>query len=122
MKFFLALLPTIFLTSYSQLITKWRIMGFSSLQEAKFSLAQRLFFYLLDPYIISAYVFSFLSSIAWLCVVEKFPVSIAFPAYMGILFVIVTIGGSLMLKEAISLQQVLGLTLIIAGVFVTSRV
>jgi multidrug transporter EmrE-like cation transporter len=120
MKLFLFILPTVLLTAYSQLITKWRVGSMVVGQEDAGKFA-RLFNYLTDPYIISAYVFSLLSSIAWLYVVEKFPVSIAFPTYVGILFVVVTLGSSLLLREPISLQHMAGLALILFGVVVVSR-
>jgi multidrug transporter EmrE-like cation transporter len=66
-------------------------------------------------------VFSLLSSVAWFFVVEKHPVSIAFPVYVGVLFSVVTIGSTLWLKESISIQHLAGLALILVGVVVVSR-
>lgn len=121
MKIFLAVLPTLVFAAYGQLITKWRV-GVLMADSTRSSVGmQRVIEYLTDPYIVSAYLFSLVSSIAWLYVVEKHPVSIAFPVYIGALFAVVTIGSSLWLKEVISLQQVLGLMLILVGVVVVSR-
>lgn len=120
MKFLLALLPTIMLTAYGQLMTKWRVSKFPELQHSDATAFDRLLVYITDPYIISAYVFSFLSSVAWLYVVEKYPVSIAFPAYVGILFSVVLLGSSLLLHEPISLQLIAGIVIIITGVAVAS--
>ena len=85
------------------------------------SIPARTIHYLTDPFIISAYVFSLLSSIAWLYVAEKYPVSIAFPTYVGMLFAVVTVGSALLLKEFISGQHMVGLGLILVGVIVVSR-
>ena len=121
MKIFLAVLPTLVFAAYGQLITKWRV-GVLMADSTRSSVGmQRVIEYLTDPYIVSAYLLSLVSSIAWLYVVEKHPVSIAFPVYIGALFAVVTIGSSLWLKEVISLQQVLGLMLILVGVVVVSR-
>ena len=65
--------------------------------------------------------FALLSSIAWLYVLEKYPVSIAFPTYIGVLFAVVTVGSVLLLKEQVSAQHVVGMALILAGVVVVSR-
>jgi len=120
-KIFLAVLPTLVFAAYGQLITKWRV-GVLMADSTRSSVGmQRVIEYLTDPYIVSAYLLSLVSSIAWLYVVEKHPVSIAFPVYIGALFAVVTIGSSLWLKEVISLQQVLGLMLILVGVVVVSR-
>ena|SRR5688572_21883306 len=121
MKLLMAVLPTILLTTYSQLVTKWRIAALAAGSAASLSVSERTFGYLIDPYIISAYAFSLLSSIAWLFVVERHAVSIAFPVYVGAMFAFVTIGSALWLKESISIQHLVGLLLILAGVIVVSR-
>ena len=121
MKLLLAMLPTILLTAYSQLITKWRVTTLAASAGASASLSARACHYLSDPYVISAFAFSLLSGIAWLYVAEKYPVSIAFPAYVGLLFAVVTVGSALLLKETISGQHLMGLVLILVGVVVVSR-
>ena len=121
MKLFMAVLPTILLTAYGQLVIKWRVTTLAAAADGSMSVWARTLDYLVDPFIISAYVFSLLSSVAWFFVAERHPVSVAFPVYVGVLFVIVTIGSALLLKESISAQHVLGLLLIFAGVAVVSR-
>ena len=121
MKLLVAVLPTILLTAYSQLVTKWRIAALAATSAHSLSIPERTFGYLVDPFIVSAYVFSLLSSIAWLFVVERHPVSIAFPVYIGAMFALVTVGSALWLKETISVQHVVGLLLILVGVILVSR-
>jgi|SRR5688572_9382230 len=121
MKLLMAVLPTILLTAYSQLVTKWRVAALAATSAQSMGVSDRTFGYLIDPFIISAYVFSLLSSIAWLFVVERHPVSIAFPVYVGVLFGLVTLGSTLWLKESISIQHLVGLLLILVGVVVVSR-
>lgn len=121
MKFILALLPTILLISYSQLITKWRVSEMAARQAEQAAPFARLAAYLTDPFIISAYVFSLLSSIAWLYVVEKYPVSTAFPVYIGILFAVVLAGSAVFLHEPLNLKHLAGVLLIVAGVVVASH-
>jgi multidrug transporter EmrE-like cation transporter len=122
MKLLLALLPTILLTAYGQLVIKWRITALVTTTGESSGLAARAVLYLSDPYIFSAFVLSFLSAIAWFFVAERYPVSIAFPTYVGALFAIVTIASALLLKEDISAQHLVGLALILSGVVVVSRV
>lgn len=122
MKLLLAILPTVLLTAYGQLVVKWRVTFLAAAVGDKSSLASRVAYYLGDPYILSAFVFSFLSAIAWFYVAERYPVSISFPSYVGVLFAIVTVGGALLLKETISAQHIIGLVLILAGVIVVSQV
>lgn len=122
MKLLLAMLPTILLTAYSQLVIKWRVTALADAAGDSGGMASRFIHYLVDPYIVSAFVFSLLSAIAWLYVAERYPVSIAFPSYVGMLFAIVTVGSALLLKETISAQHIVGLVLILAGVVVVSQV
>jgi multidrug transporter EmrE-like cation transporter len=121
MKLLVAVLPTILLTAYSQLVCKWRIAALAATSAQSLSIPERTFGYLVDPFIVSAYVFSLLSSIAWLFVVERHPVSIAFPVYIGAMFALVTVGSALWLKETISVQHVVGLLLILVGVIFVCR-
>jgi multidrug transporter EmrE-like cation transporter len=120
-KLLMAVLPTIVLTAYSQLVIKWRVASLAAASAQSLGLPERTFAYLLDPFIISAYAFSLLSSVAWFFVVEKYPVSIAFPFYVGVLFCVVTLGSALWLRESISVQQLVGLALILVGVAVVGR-
>jgi len=121
MKLFLVMLPTILLTAYSQLVVKWRVTVLASSAGESAGVAARAAHYLSDPYVVSAFVGSLLSAVAWFYVVERYPVSIAFPTYVGVLFAIVTVGSSILLRETISAQHLLGLGLILAGVVVVSH-
>jgi multidrug transporter EmrE-like cation transporter len=121
MKLLLAVLPTILFAAYGQLVSKWRVAALAAGGGDPASAPARAIHYLTDPYIISSYVFALLSSIAWLYVLEKYPVSIAFPTYIGVLFAVVTVGSAVLLKEHVSVQHVLGMGLILAGVIVVSR-
>lgn len=121
MKLILALLPTILLTAYSQFVIKWRVSSMAATTLQDVGPAQRILAYLLDPYIISAYAVSLLSSMAWFLVSERYPLSVSFPVYVGIIFAIVTVGGNVWLREAISLQHVVGILFILVGVIAISR-
>lgn len=122
MRLLLAILPTILLTAYSQLVMKWRVMALAASDGGSRGVAMRAIYYLADPYVLSACVCSLLSAIAWFFVVERYPVSIAFPAYVGVLFAIVTVGSVLLLNETVSGPHLVGLVLIAAGVVMISRV
>jgi multidrug transporter EmrE-like cation transporter len=121
MKLLLAMLPTIVFTAYSQLIIRWRVTALAAASAQSLGIPGRTFAYLLDPFVISAYFVTFLSAINWWFVLEKHPVSIAFPVYIGVLFCVVTLGSALWLKESITIQHLVGLALILVGVAVVSR-
>jgi multidrug transporter EmrE-like cation transporter len=121
MKLLISVFPTILLMAYSQLVIKWRVTKLAALAAGPATMPSRTVQYLTDPYIVSAYLSAFLSAIAWLYVAERYPVSIAFPTYVGVLFALVTVGSVLLLEETLSLQHLGGLLLILVGVIVISR-
>lgn len=121
MKLLLAILPTIVFTTYSQLMIRWRVLNLAAGTAHSLAVPGRAFAYLTDPYVMSAYVGTLLSGITWFFVLEKHPVSVAFPVYIGILFCVVTIGSSLVLKEHVSMQHLAGIALILSGIVVVSR-
>ena len=116
------MLPTILLTAYGQLVMKWRV-GFLA-HKTPFeglNLLARIKLYFTDPYVLSAYLFAFLAGFFWIYVLEKYPVSVAFPSYMGIIFVIVLIGSTVFLHESLSTVQLVGIGLISLGIFLATR-
>lgn len=121
MKMLMAMMPTVFFVVYSQLVTKWRVEVLMGGMAGAPDGASRLLVYLKDPLIVSAYVASFLASIAWMFVVEKFDISNAFPIYIGLIVLLVTLGGAFFFREMLSFQRVLAISLIILGVVIGSK-
>lgn len=121
MKLLLAILPTIVFTTYSQLMIRWRVTHLAAGSAHSLAVPGRTMAYLTDPYVMSAYMMTLLSGITWFFVLEKHPVSTAFPVYIGLLFCVVTLGSSLLLRESVSAQHLVGMAMILAGVVVVSR-
>jgi len=85
MKIFLYTIPVAFLVAYSQLIVKWRII--SGVQHVYInSTYDKYLSYFLDPYILSAYFIALLASFIWFIVIQRIPLSIGFPIYIGSVF------------------------------------
>lgn len=122
MKLLLAMSPTVLLVVYSQLATKWRVINMAAESSApSIDGVSRILTYLRDPFIVSAYLASFLASIAWIFVVEKYPLSNAFPIYIGLIVLLVTVGSALLFKETINPQRMVSILLIICGVALGSK-
>jgi multidrug transporter EmrE-like cation transporter len=113
-KNYLLILPIALLVTFSQLIVKWR----SNTDEAVAGLtySQHLMKYLLDPVILSAYAAALFASFAWLYVVTRLPLMVAFPVYIGITFVMVLFGGWFFLAEAMSATKLVAVFLILCGI------
>ena len=76
-------------------------------------------FLLLNGWIISALFAAFLASLTWMAAMTKLPLSYAYP-FMSLSFVLVTILSVLFFNEVMTIPKVLGLSLIIIGLIVSS--
>ena len=57
----------------------------------------------------------------WLLIVERLPLSIAFPTAIGLSMVAITVGSALVLGESVGVAQVAGMALILAGIALVAR-
>ena len=121
MKLVLALLPTIVLVVYGQMIIKWRVAALSGAALSASAPLDRLLVYVMDPYILSAYAAALGGSMTWMFVVESYPVSLAFPLYIGLTVALVVLGGIWLFGEPITPLRILAIALILAGVAIGSR-
>ena len=113
---YLLLLPISMLVAYSQIIVKWR-SGYANASVDYWGIRQ-VANYLFDPVIFSAYLAAFVASLAWLYVVIKLPLTVAFPVYIGVTFILVLLGGWLFLSEAMTISRLISMVLILAGIVV----
>lgn len=108
------------LTVYGQLIVKWRVDEAGELPSglgSQFQFALRL---LIDPWVFSSLVFAGVAALAYFAALTQLPVSRAYPV-MALSFVVVVLASAPLYGEAITAAKLCGLTLIIAGVFVATR-
>jgi multidrug transporter EmrE-like cation transporter len=111
---YLLILPIAFIVTYSQLIVKWRSTAMANVVASTFP--QQLVRFLMDPVILSAYAAALIASFAWLYVVTKLPLTVAFPAYIGTTFVMVLLGGWFFLGETLNTAKIIAVLLIICGI------
>lgn len=109
---------TILFTLYGQLILKWRISSYGTLPDA---FSDKIFFILrilADWYVISGFVAAFIASLFWILVMTKTDLSFAYPIITAGLTLLTTGMAIWLLGETLSIQKVLGIMLIICGLFV----
>lgn len=121
MKLLISIIPAVLLIVYSQLITKWRATALSTIVNDTYNLFDRIQIYIKDPYIITSYLAALLASVMWIFVVEKYDVSIAFPLYVGLSVLFVSLGGFVFFSETFSLIKTFSISLIILGVALGSK-
>jgi len=114
------ILGTILFTVYGQIIIKWRVTKFGTVP---LDFAGKLVYLLgivLDPYIISALVAAFIASLCWMLAMVKLDLSYAYP-FISSSFVLVMLFSSLIFKEPLTVNKVLGMIFITAGIIISSR-
>ncbi len=57
----------------------------------------------------------------WLLIVERLPLSIAFPTAIGLSMIAISVGSALVLGESVGVTKVLGMALILAGIALIAR-
>lgn len=115
------ILGTILFTVYGQLILKWRIVKYGALPEL---LSDKLFFLaklLFDPFIFSGFLAGFIASFFWMAAMTKFELSHAYPIIVGGLALLTSLFAIVFLKEPITAYKIIGIILIVAGVYFISR-
>ena len=111
---------TVVLTSYAQLIVKWRVIRAGQLPA---DVGKKVLFYtglLFDVWVISAVAAAFLAGLAWMAAMTKLELSFAYP-FMSLSFVLVLICSAFIFHETVTAAKVVGMLLIIIGIVVTSR-
>jgi multidrug transporter EmrE-like cation transporter len=121
MSILIRVLPIVLLVVYSQLAIKYRVND----PNMQLALSHHGFYkyiaYILDPYILSAYIAGLAGSLIWLFTVARLPLAQAFPIYQGLTFLFVVLGSATLLGEPLNFAKVLGVALILAGVTIGAQ-
>jgi drug/metabolite transporter (DMT)-like permease len=73
-----------------------------------------------NPFVVGGFVFVFSGALFWLAVLSRWPLSMAYPL-LSISYIIGIIASVIFLKEKVNMVQVLGVLVIVFGVFLISR-
>ena len=73
-----------------------------------------------NPFVVGGFVFVFSGALFWLAVLSRWPLTLAYPL-LSISYIIGICASVLILKEKVSPIQVVGVFVIILGVFLVSR-
>jgi multidrug transporter EmrE-like cation transporter len=74
----------------------------------------------LQPLFTAGFVVYFLASVVWFRVIATEPLSIAYPILVSLTFSLVTAGAVAFFHESLSIQKVVGLATILAGIVIIS--
>ncbi len=119
---YLYIFGTIFFTVFGQIVLKWRIgvLEFSLNSNGLLSNIVSLLKLLFDPFIFCGFASAFVASMFWMAAMTKFEITHAYP-FMSLSPALVFLLGIWFLNETFSWGKVLGLVLIIIGIFITVK-
>jgi multidrug transporter EmrE-like cation transporter len=75
----------------------------------------------LNPYIMGGLALYGFSFIVWLRVLTISDLSKSYPIFVTIVFILTTVGSVIFLKESVSAVRLIGIAILIAGVFLVAR-
>ena len=116
----LLIVGTVLFTVYSQLIMRWQVGLAGSLPagiDEKIVFVGRL---LINPWVFSGIVATFLAGIFWMLTMTRFEISYAFP-FVSLNYVIVLLAGFLLFGETFSTAKLIGTALIVAGLVIIAK-
>lgn len=111
---------TILFTVYSQLIMRWRVTEAGALPSDLPDKVQYIVALLLNPWVISGIVATFLAGVSWMLAMTKFEISYAYP-FVSLNYILVLAAGFLLFQESLSVPKLVGSALVILGVIVIAR-
>lgn len=111
---------TILFTVYGQLVLKWQMDQAGSLPVGIWDKFIFLLQQFLNPWVLSGFASAFLAALCWMAAMTKFNISYAYP-FMSLSFVLVFLLSIMLFGDPVTVQKIVGLTLIIAGIVVTSQ-
>jgi multidrug transporter EmrE-like cation transporter len=117
---YLFIVLTILLTVYGQIVVKWQVLNAGDLPGAPLDKVSFLFKLVINPWIISSFAAAFVAAISWMVAMTKYDLSYAYP-FMSACFVLVAILSVLCFHEQITTFRIIGLTLIVLGMIISSK-
>jgi len=107
---FLLLVLNILLLVSGQFLWKYAVLGITTWN------LNTIVQVVLSPYFILGGILYVVATGVWLVILSKLPLSIAYPV-QSLSYVLAIIGASIFFKESISINQLIGLLLILFGVY-----
>jgi drug/metabolite transporter (DMT)-like permease len=114
------IISTIVFTVYSQLIMRWQVTEAGALpveMPGKISYVATL---LLNPWVLTGIVATFLAGVSWMLAMTKFEISYAYP-FVSLNYILVLAAGVLLFNESLNATKLAGSALVILGVIVIAR-
>lgn len=116
----LYILGTLLFAVYSQLVMRWQVSAAGSPPPDLGGKVAFVVSLLLNPWVLSGLLATFLSGVAWMLAMTRFEISYAYP-FIGLNFVLVPAAGVLLFGESMSGPKLAGTGLVVLGIIVIAR-
>lgn len=107
-------------TIYSQLVMRWQVLAAGGLPDSSKGKFFFILHLLINPWVISAVVATFLAGVSWMFAMTKFELSYAYP-FVALNYVLVLALGFVFFQETLTSEKLIGSFMIIVGVIILSR-
>lgn len=111
---------TIVFTVYSQLIMRWQVTLAGPLPAEIPGKIDYIFHVLLNPWVFSGILATFLAGVSWMLAMTKFELSYAYP-FISLNYIIVLVAGFFLFNETLDANKLIGSALVIIGVIVIAK-
>lgn len=115
---YLLLIVSVLMAVLGQLLMKQGMLEFGRFPITQ--LVQNVIPMFLNPWVFSGLAVFGVSSVFWLAVLSRLPLSLAYPM-VSLAYVVVTFASIIFFKESVSLVRWIGVLVICGGVFLISR-
>lgn len=114
------IVSTIACTVYSQLVMRWQVGEAGELPQDGLGKARFIAQLLMNPWVLSGIVATFLAGVSWMLAMTRFEISYAYP-YVSLNYVIVLATSIFMFNESLSTSKIIGTAFVIVGIIIISR-
>lgn len=121
MSFYQLLITSVFFNVTANILLKTGVGKIGGISGDKTKLFLELTKAAINPFIICGIVLYAFSFIIWLRVLTFNDLSRAYPIFATIVFMLTTLGSMIFLKENISVVRVIGMAIMLVGIFIVAR-
>ncbi len=111
---------TILLTVYSQLVMRWQVSAAGEVPSDVAGKARFIALLLINPWVLSGLVSTFLSGVSWMLAMTRFEIGYAYP-FISLNYVLVMVAGFMVFHESFNLTKIVGTAFVILGIVIVSR-
>jgi multidrug transporter EmrE-like cation transporter len=121
MSFFQLLLTSVVFNVTANILLKKGVLAIGGISGQKAKLISELTKAALSPFIIFGLILYGFSFIIWLRVLTFNDLSRAYPIFATIVFMLTTLGSIIFLKENVSVFRILGMIIMLVGIYIVAR-